>query len=77
MGAQMTGAHKRFLQVLMSHGIMEGSEARKLHRRCCELHKGGSCFRTKNREMEELFFLSRCGLQMISFVKSIHPLKES
>ncbi|XP_064376050.1 non-structural maintenance of chromosomes element 1 homolog isoform X2 [Dromaius novaehollandiae] len=23
----------------MSHGIMEGSEARKLHRHCCEIHK--------------------------------------
>ncbi|KAM6407706.1 non-structural maintenance of chromosomes element 1 homolog [Rhynochetos jubatus] len=39
MAAQMTDAHRRFLQVLMSHGIMEGSEARKLHRRCCEIHK--------------------------------------
>ncbi|XP_025941385.1 non-structural maintenance of chromosomes element 1 homolog [Apteryx rowi] len=39
MAAQMTDSHRRFLQVLMSHGIMEGSEARKLHRHCCEIHK--------------------------------------
>ncbi|NXI65937.1 NSE1 protein, partial [Anseranas semipalmata] len=39
MAAQMSDAHRRFLQVLMSHGIMEGSEARKLHRRCCEINK--------------------------------------
>ncbi|XP_069726728.1 non-structural maintenance of chromosomes element 1 homolog [Phaenicophaeus curvirostris] len=39
MAAPMTDAHRRFLQVLMSHGIMEGSEARTLHRRCCEIHK--------------------------------------
>ncbi|XP_010220358.1 PREDICTED: non-structural maintenance of chromosomes element 1 homolog isoform X1 [Tinamus guttatus] len=39
MAAQMTDSHRRFLQVLMSHGIMEGSEARKLHRHCCEMHK--------------------------------------
>lgn len=42
MAAQMSDAHRRFLQVLMSHGIMEGSEARKLHRCCCEIHKGVS-----------------------------------
>ncbi|XP_062443842.1 non-structural maintenance of chromosomes element 1 homolog isoform X2 [Rhea pennata] len=39
MAAQMTDSHRRFLQILMSHGIMEGSEARKLHRHCCEIHK--------------------------------------
>ncbi|XP_068763985.1 non-structural maintenance of chromosomes element 1 homolog isoform X1 [Struthio camelus] len=39
MAVQMTDGHRRFLQVLMSHGIMEGSEARKLHRHCCEIHK--------------------------------------
>ncbi|KAM8961031.1 non-structural maintenance of chromosomes element 1 homolog [Pelodytes ibericus] len=32
-------SHQRFLQVLMSHGIMEGSAARALHRHCCEVHK--------------------------------------
>lgn len=35
----MTDGHRRFLQVLMSHGIMEGSAARTLHRHCCEAQK--------------------------------------
>ncbi|XP_043349649.1 non-structural maintenance of chromosomes element 1 homolog isoform X2 [Dermochelys coriacea] len=39
MANQMTDGHRRFLQVLMSHGIMEGSVARTLHRDCCEIHK--------------------------------------
>ncbi|XP_053847773.1 LOW QUALITY PROTEIN: non-structural maintenance of chromosomes element 1 homolog [Vidua macroura] len=39
MAAQMTDAHRRFLQVLMSNGITEGSEARKLHQHCCETDK--------------------------------------
>ncbi|XP_029433367.1 non-structural maintenance of chromosomes element 1 homolog isoform X2 [Rhinatrema bivittatum] len=39
MGTQMTDSHRRFLQVLMSHGILEGSEVRTLHRHCCEAHK--------------------------------------
>ncbi|XP_075756073.1 non-structural maintenance of chromosomes element 1 homolog isoform X2 [Pelodiscus sinensis] len=39
MAAQMTDGHRRFLQVLMSHGIMEGSVARTLHKDCCEIHK--------------------------------------
>ncbi|XP_069503284.1 non-structural maintenance of chromosomes element 1 homolog isoform X3 [Ambystoma mexicanum] len=39
MAVQMTDSHRRFLQILMSHGIMEGSEARALHRHCCEVHK--------------------------------------
>ncbi|XP_075687521.1 non-structural maintenance of chromosomes element 1 homolog [Rhinoderma darwinii] len=32
-------SHQRFLQVLMSHGIMEGLAVRTLHRHCCEVHK--------------------------------------
>jgi len=73
MAAQMTDAHRRFLQVLMSHGIMEGSEARKLHRRCCEIHKGVSLFWKKRTEMEELlFFLVQLANR---FLKSIHHLK--
>lgn len=56
MAAQMTDAHRQFLQVLMSHGIMEGSEARKLHKHCCEVHNGVSLFWGKSGEMEELFF---------------------
>ncbi|XP_065267858.1 non-structural maintenance of chromosomes element 1 homolog isoform X2 [Emys orbicularis] len=39
MATQMTDGHRRFLQVLMSHGIMEASVARTLHRDCCEIHK--------------------------------------
>ncbi|XP_027681926.2 non-structural maintenance of chromosomes element 1 homolog isoform X2 [Chelonia mydas] len=39
MATPMTDGHRRFLQVLMSHGIMEGSVARTLHRNCCEIHK--------------------------------------
>ncbi|KAM9305496.1 non-structural maintenance of chromosomes element 1 homolog [Gastrophryne carolinensis] len=35
----ITQSHQRFLQVLMSHGIMEASAARRLHRHCCEAHK--------------------------------------
>ncbi|XP_069838129.1 non-structural maintenance of chromosomes element 1 homolog isoform X1 [Dendropsophus ebraccatus] len=35
----MTESHQRFLQVLMSHGIMEGSAVRKLHKHCCDVHK--------------------------------------
>ncbi|KAG9470258.1 non-structural maintenance of chromosomes element 1 homolog [Eleutherodactylus coqui] len=32
-------SQQRFLQVLMSHGIMEDSAVRTLHRHCCEVHK--------------------------------------
>uniref|UniRef100_U3KI28 Non-structural maintenance of chromosomes element 1 homolog n=1 Tax=Ficedula albicollis TaxID=59894 RepID=U3KI28_FICAL len=39
MAAPMTDAHRRFLQILMSNGITEGSEARKLHQHCCEIDK--------------------------------------
>ncbi|XP_019368346.1 PREDICTED: non-structural maintenance of chromosomes element 1 homolog isoform X1 [Gavialis gangeticus] len=39
MASAMGDGHRRFLQALMSHGIVEGSEARRLHRRCCEVHK--------------------------------------
>ncbi|XP_006011582.1 non-structural maintenance of chromosomes element 1 homolog isoform X1 [Latimeria chalumnae] len=39
MAAQMNDGHRRFLQTMMSHGILEGSEARALHRHCCETHK--------------------------------------
>ncbi|NXA82918.1 NSE1 protein, partial [Thryothorus ludovicianus] len=39
MAAQMTDAHRRFLQVLMSNGLTEGSEARKLHQHCCGTYK--------------------------------------
>ncbi|KAM4631589.1 non-structural maintenance of chromosomes element 1 homolog isoform 1-T3 [Discoglossus pictus] len=39
MADRINESHQRFLQVLMSHGILEGSAARALHRHCCELHK--------------------------------------
>ncbi|CAJ0921173.1 unnamed protein product [Ranitomeya imitator] len=35
----MSESHQRFLQVLMSHGIMEAAAVRTLHRHCCEVHK--------------------------------------
>ncbi|XP_072273849.1 non-structural maintenance of chromosomes element 1 homolog [Pyxicephalus adspersus] len=35
----MNESHQRFLQVLMSHGILEASVVRTLHRHCCEVHK--------------------------------------
>ncbi|XP_054247163.1 non-structural maintenance of chromosomes element 1 homolog [Indicator indicator] len=69
MAAQMTDAHRRFLQVLMSHGIMEGSVARKLHRRCCEIHKVyyahdklDDFISTINRHLQPLFMQVRKGL---------------
>ncbi|KAE8579564.1 hypothetical protein XENTR_v10024094 [Xenopus tropicalis] len=39
MAEQINESHQRFLQVLMSHGIMESSLVRALHRHCCEVHK--------------------------------------
>ncbi|KAM5151529.1 non-structural maintenance of chromosomes element 1 homolog isoform 1-T3 [Mantella aurantiaca] len=35
----MNESHQRFLQVLMSHSILEASAARALHKHCCEVHK--------------------------------------
>ncbi|XP_068102989.1 non-structural maintenance of chromosomes element 1 homolog isoform X2 [Hyperolius riggenbachi] len=32
-------SHQRFLQVIMSHGILEYSAAKTLHKHCCEVHK--------------------------------------
>ncbi|XP_010019843.1 PREDICTED: LOW QUALITY PROTEIN: non-structural maintenance of chromosomes element 1 homolog [Nestor notabilis] len=69
MAAQMTDAHRQFLQVLMSHGIMEGSEARKLHRHCCEVHKVyyahdklADFISTINRHLQHLFMQIRKGM---------------
>ncbi|KAG8433024.1 hypothetical protein GDO86_017335 [Hymenochirus boettgeri] len=39
MAEKINESHQRFIQVLLSHGIMEGSEIRALHRHCCEVHK--------------------------------------
>ncbi|XP_063270379.1 non-structural maintenance of chromosomes element 1 homolog [Prinia subflava] len=36
MADNMTDAHRRFLQFMMSKEIVEGSEAGKMHQRCCE-----------------------------------------
>lgn len=36
----MNESHQRFLQVLMSQGILETSAVRALHKHCCEVHKG-------------------------------------
>ncbi|XP_062999193.1 non-structural maintenance of chromosomes element 1 homolog [Elgaria multicarinata webbii] len=39
MTVPMSDAHRHFLQALLALGIVERSEARKLHQQCCELHK--------------------------------------
>ncbi|XP_043835596.1 non-structural maintenance of chromosomes element 1 homolog isoform X2 [Dromiciops gliroides] len=39
MASRMTDSHRRFLQVLMSNGIIDAPEARRLHRFFCEQHK--------------------------------------
>ncbi|KAM9093992.1 non-structural maintenance of chromosomes element 1 homolog isoform X2 [Sarcophilus harrisii] len=39
MASSMTDSHRRFLQVLMSNGIIDAAEARRLHRFFCEQHK--------------------------------------
>ncbi|XP_078008645.1 non-structural maintenance of chromosomes element 1 homolog isoform X1 [Phascolarctos cinereus] len=39
MASHMTDSHRRFLQVLMSNGIIDAVEARRLHRFFCEQHK--------------------------------------
>lgn len=71
MAAQMTDAHRRFLQVLMSNGITEGSEARKLHQHCCETDKGVSVL-----VMKELgFFLVHLTNNLISEGRA--PAKKS
>ncbi|XP_027539890.1 non-structural maintenance of chromosomes element 1 homolog isoform X1 [Neopelma chrysocephalum] len=67
--AQMTDAHRRFLQVLMSKGITEGSEARKLHHHCCETDKVyyahdklDDFISTINRHLQPLFMQVRKGM---------------
>ncbi|XP_064529616.1 non-structural maintenance of chromosomes element 1 homolog isoform X2 [Pseudopipra pipra] len=69
MAAQMTDAHRRFLQVLMSKGITEGSEARKLHHHCCETDKVyyahdklDDFISTINRHLQPLFMQVRKGM---------------
>ncbi|NXM74332.1 NSE1 protein, partial [Serilophus lunatus] len=69
MAAQMTDAHRRFLQVLMSKGITEVSEARKLHHHCCETEKVpyaqgelDDFISTINRHLQPLFMQVRKGV---------------
>ncbi|XP_076865375.1 LOW QUALITY PROTEIN: non-structural maintenance of chromosomes element 1 homolog [Brachyhypopomus gauderio] len=38
MSRPMGDSHRRFLQTLMSHGIISSSQASALHRHCCETH---------------------------------------
>ncbi|KAG7459952.1 hypothetical protein MATL_G00215940 [Megalops atlanticus] len=38
MARSMGDVHRRFLQTMMTLGIVEGSKARALHRYCCEEH---------------------------------------
>uniref|UniRef100_UPI00398F6C72 non-structural maintenance of chromosomes element 1 homolog isoform X2 n=1 Tax=Pristiophorus japonicus TaxID=55135 RepID=UPI00398F6C72 len=39
MATALNESHRRFLQTMMSQGILEGSVMRKLHKHCCETHK--------------------------------------
>ncbi|XP_074553681.1 non-structural maintenance of chromosomes element 1 homolog [Halichoeres trimaculatus] len=38
MSRQMGDSHRRFLQTMMSSGIVDEQDARKLHQFCCETH---------------------------------------
>uniref|UniRef100_V9L1I5 Non-structural maintenance of chromosomes element 1 homolog n=1 Tax=Callorhinchus milii TaxID=7868 RepID=V9L1I5_CALMI len=40
MGSPLNESHQRFLQTMMSQGILEGSEVKSLHRHCCGTHQG-------------------------------------
>ncbi|XP_021266682.1 non-structural maintenance of chromosomes element 1 homolog isoform X1 [Numida meleagris] len=72
MTAPMSDAHRRFLQVLMSHGIMEGAEARRLHRRCCDISKVyyaqdklDDFITTINNQLQPLFMQIRKGMSEV------------
>ncbi|XP_032896801.1 non-structural maintenance of chromosomes element 1 homolog isoform X2 [Amblyraja radiata] len=39
MATALNDGQRRFLQTMMSQGILEGSVTRKLHKHCCEIHK--------------------------------------
>ncbi|GCB67101.1 hypothetical protein scyTo_0012097 [Scyliorhinus torazame] len=39
MAEALNESHRRFLQTMMSQGILEGSMMRKLHKHCCETYK--------------------------------------
>ncbi|KAK1805235.1 hypothetical protein P4O66_019579 [Electrophorus voltai] len=38
MSRQMGDSHRRFLQTMMSNGVISSSQASALHRHCCETH---------------------------------------
>lgn len=40
MSRPMGDSHKRFLQTMMSNGIISSVQAKALHRHCCETHGG-------------------------------------
>lgn len=40
MSRTMGDSHKRFLQTIMSKGIISASQAVALHKHCCETHGG-------------------------------------
>ncbi|NXO28578.1 NSE1 protein, partial [Cisticola juncidis] len=69
MAAQMTNAHRRFLQILMCKGIVEGSEAGKLHQHCCQTDKVyyehdklDDFISTINSNLQSLFMQIRKGI---------------
>ncbi|XP_056134610.1 non-structural maintenance of chromosomes element 1 homolog isoform X3 [Lampris incognitus] len=39
MTQPMGDSHRRFLQTMMAHGIIDKMMARSLHKHCCEIHK--------------------------------------
>ncbi|NXD15810.1 NSE1 protein, partial [Nothocercus nigrocapillus] len=84
MAAQMTDSHRRFLQILMSHGIMEGSEARKLHRHCCEIHKVyyahdklDDFINTINVHLQPLFLGVECSRESLDWAEPVVNLAET
>ncbi|XP_030646584.1 non-structural maintenance of chromosomes element 1 homolog [Chanos chanos] len=40
MNRSMGDSHRRFLQTMMSNGIIDNIQARALHQHCCEVHSG-------------------------------------
>ncbi|MEE6498205.1 hypothetical protein FKM82_003007 [Ascaphus truei] len=69
MTGQITESHQRFLQVLMSHGILEGSAARALHKHCCAVHKAhyshdklDEFVSVLNKHLQPLFMLVKKGM---------------
>ncbi|KAL4659022.1 hypothetical protein GN956_G3406 [Arapaima gigas] len=68
MAAAMSDSHRRFLQIIMCHGIMEGSQARAVHQHCCQAY-GTQHTRsldefvdTINSQLQPLFMQIRKGM---------------